>query len=261
MLEPRACRIVGSIGKDHFGQILLDKSEESHLLTNFQTNSSKPTGKCACLIHGQFRSLVAYLGAANDFSAEHIDTIKEEIADADLLYITGFFHSVSPESVKRILAYKTPKSKLIFNLSATFVPDTIKAIDFDLIMISCYVLIGNSDEFGHLSRRLGQENLALFNVELSAKYPECIVLVTQGSDPINLFQNGALTSIAVPQVPADLIVDTNGAGDAFAGGILASLEKHKSIEEAIRVGCVMAGIIIRQSGIKPPSPQELLNNY
>ena len=250
---------MGSIGTDSFGDILIEKSVQVGLLTSFQTTSSKATGKCACLIHGPFRSLVAYLDAADDFNPGHLDTVKNEIISANYLYITGFFYSVSPISVKRILGFG-PRGKIIFNLSATFVPDMIEEDDFDSIMRVSYILIGNSDEFDHLEKKLGftcEEAKSKFNFTdiLAEKYPTLTIIITQGSDPIILKSSGVTKEIPVP--PVEKVIDTNGAGDAFVGGILGGLERNFSLIDGIKIGCFLAGRVISQNGIHPPSRKDL----
>lgn len=229
-------------------------------MTSFQTTSTKPTGKCACLIHGQDRSLVAYLGAANDFNYKHLDTIKKEINEADYLYITGFFYSVSPESVKSVIKYMNQeRSRLIFNLSATFVPDMITEEDFDLIMKNCFILIGNSDEFLHLSNKLQEttEEFEDFSLKVSRKYPKLTIIITEGSQPIKLITRAEIKLIPVPPIPIELIIDTNGAGDAFVSGILASLQQGNPLTKSIELGTFMSSCVIKQSGISPPSIEEI----
>lgn len=44
----------------------------------------------------------------------------------------------------------------------------------------------------------------------------------------------------------DEIVDTNGAGDAFAGGFLGAYVAGKSIEEAVLVGHKLGGMCVKQ---------------
>lgn len=54
--------------------------------------------------------------------------------------------------------------------------------------------------------------------------------------------------IPVEKLPADKIVDTNGAGDAFVGGFLAQLVQEKSLETCVRCGIWAARQIIQRSG-------------
>lgn len=262
MLEEGSCKIVGCIGDDDFGKILQAKSKEAGLQTNFHVSCHKPSGRCACIIHGPHRSLVAFLDAANDFRPEHLDkTIEEEIIrSADILYITGFFYGVSCEAVRKILNLKSGAT-LVFNLSATFVCDLITSQDFDLIFGSINILIGNSDEFftlylKHLSTEINYstEEMARF---MSIKFPKLCVMITQGGDPIIIGKNGSVEKIPVPSIPSNLIVDTNGAGDAFVGGLLGSLERGLGMTLGIKVGCFLASRVIKHTGIKLPSKYEL----
>lgn len=260
-MKDHTCRIVGSIGNDLYGQILTEKATEVGLLTCFQESSPKTTGKCACLIHGPFRSLVAYLDAANDFSPEHLDTVSKEISEeADWIYITGFFYAVSPESTRRIINLKTRReqAKIVFNLSATFVCDLITEDDFNLIMDNSFILIGNCQEFKHLKQKLKRsgESDEEFGLEMIGKYPNLLVIITNGSDPILLI-SGSQGIRKHPVPPVHEIVDTNGAGDAFVGGLLGGLHSNFSIEESVEVACFMAAGVIKKRGIEPPTPQEL----
>jgi len=47
-----------------------------------------------------------------------------------------------------------------------------------------------------------------------------------------------------------LIVDTNGAGDAFVGGFLAALVNGKDTLEAVKDGNTLAACVVQNSGCK-----------
>ena len=256
-MPENSCRIVGSIGNDDYGRILTEKAAEVGLLTSFQRTSPKSTGKCACLIHGPFRSLVAYLDAANDFDPRHLETVS--VAEADWVYITGFFYAVSPESTRKVIntAKANNNCKIVFNLSATFACDLITKTDLDMILKDSFILIGNQEEFNHLKDKQNVMSIEEFALDIAAKYPSLLVIVTNGGDPILLItKSQGIRKYRVP--PVDEIVDTNGAGDAFVGGLLGRLDsKSCSIEEAIEVGCFMAASVIKKRGIEPPTADEL----
>merc|ERR1719410_1057745 len=48
-----------------------------------------------------------------------------------------------------------------------------------------------------------------------------LVIITQGSDPVVCVHEGKVLEFQAEKLPANRIVDTNGAGDAFVGGFLA----------------------------------------
>ncbi|CAB0017227.1 unnamed protein product [Nesidiocoris tenuis] len=59
---------------------------------------------------------------------------------------------------------------------------------------------------------------------------------------------GKTTEYPVDLVPADKVVDTNGAGDAFVGGFLGQLIKGESYDKCIKCALWTASQIIQRSG-------------
>jgi sugar/nucleoside kinase (ribokinase family) len=51
-----------------------------------------------------------------------------------------------------------------------------------------------------------------------------------------------------PAEPAGPIVDTTGAGDAFAAGVFAGLVRGADLPRALRMGSIVAGEIITRIG-------------
>jgi len=54
--------------------------------------------------------------------------------------------------------------------------------------------------------------------------------------------------IPVHALAEDDIVDTNGAGDAFAGGFMGALISGKTPEEAVEVGHKMGSMCVQLTG-------------
>lgn len=78
-------------------------------------------------------------------------------------------------------------------------------------------------------------------------------VITQGKEPTIVARNGAVELHEVPTVPAEEIVDTNGAGDAFVGGFLAAFIRGQNIEQCCKAGNFSAATIIRTSGTALPA--------
>lgn len=77
-----------------------------------------------------------------------------------------------------------------------------------------------------------------------------VVIFTQGAD------STILVSSAEPDLPkvypvnkVDNIVDTNGAGDAFAGGFLGAFVAGKGIDDCVEAGHKMGAMCVRQVSI------------
>jgi len=60
----------------------------------------------------------------------------------------------------------------------------------------------------------------------------------------------------VPKLASEKIVDTNGAGDMFAGGFLGALALGKDLDEAIEVGHRLGQMCCGQIGPKLVFPKE-----
>ncbi len=54
-------------------------------------------------------------------------------------------------------------------------------------------------------------------------------------------------------VDESLIIDTNGAGDSFAGGFLSRYIKDKPLDECMRAGHWAASVIIQKRGCQIPN--------
>ncbi|KAG6480502.1 hypothetical protein ZIOFF_064002 [Zingiber officinale] len=77
-------------------------------------------------------------------------------------------------------------------------------------------------------------------------------VITQGSDPVVVAEDGKVRLFPVILLPKEKLVDTNGAGDAFVGGFLSQLVQEKGIDDCVRAGCYAANVIIQRSGCTYP---------
>lgn len=79
-----------------------------------------------------------------------------------------------------------------------------------------------------------------------------VVVFTQGAHAVVVASEGVVTEYPVEPLAKELIVDTNGAGDAFVGGFIARLAEGKPIAECVRSGIYAARVIIQYSGCTFP---------
>ena len=79
-----------------------------------------------------------------------------------------------------------------------------------------------------------------------------MVVFTQGSKETVVAYQGAIQKFPVDPLPRELLVDTNGAGDAFVGGFLSQYINKKSLAECVHAGNYAARIIIQHSGCTFP---------
>jgi adenosine kinase len=91
------------------------------------------------------------------------------------------------------------------------------------------------------------------------------VVITCGPDPAFVCQYDHKKNIATfscayepNQVEEDNIVDTNGAGDAFAGGFLANYVRGASLDKCMKAGHWAAALIIQTRGCQIPDTCEFV---
>ena len=68
------------------------------------------------------------------------------------------------------------------------------------------------------------------------------LIIKQGEDGATFFDKD--TSFSIKAYPVSKVMDTTGAGDAFAGGILSSKMAGKNMEESMIAGATMASFCI-----------------
>eukprot|EP01010_Urceolus_cornutus_P005533 NODE_973_length_1197_cov_607.103659_g738_i0.p1 GENE.NODE_973_length_1197_cov_607.103659_g738_i0~~NODE_973_length_1197_cov_607.103659_g738_i0.p1 ORF type:complete len:354 (-),score=77.74 NODE_973_length_1197_cov_607.103659_g738_i0:66-1127(-) len=257
----------GAVGKDSFADILSTEAKKDGLDVHFYTEGGEPTGTCAVLVTkaGKARSLVANLAAANTYKNEHLQANWNLVEAARFFYITGFFHTVSPESIQAIGKHCSEAGKtLAMNLSAPFllqVPIFLERFQAALPFVDVY--FGNESEAATLSEVLNWGTTDLKEIALRlAQLPKKssrprTVVITQGSEPTYLVVADAeriwfsTECGVIPCNPEDLL-DTNGAGDAYVGGFLSGLVKGVSLQECMARANYAANIVVRRSGCTFP---------
>lgn len=212
------------------------------------------------LINGGERSLVANLAAANTFSISHLDNAesKEAIQNAQIFYISGFFLTVSVDSILHIANHAVENNKIFaMNLSAPFL---IQFFADQLAATLPYTdfVFGNESEAAAYGQAKGLgTDLQTIALKLSASTKASgtrprVVVFTQGSAGTIVASLGKVTVYPVDALPRELLVDTNGAGDAFVGGFLSQLVLDRPLADAVRAGHFAARTIIQRSGCTFP---------
>jgi len=121
-------------------------------------------------------------------------------------------------------------------------------------------VIGNEDEAAAFAKKaqwpegdLPGTALKLAAANAEHRTNSRTVIFTQGKEPTIIARDGVV--LLAPVVPLDKskIVDTNGAGDAFVGGLLAGLSLGKSIEKSVAAGQYAACEVIQQDGPTYPA--------
>lgn len=76
-----------------------------------------------------------------------------------------------------------------------------------------------------------------------------LVVVHAGSEPTRVLAGGAELTVAVRRTD---VVDTTGAGDAFAAGLLAGWHRGATVQEAVEQAHAAAAAVVTVPGAQPP---------
>ncbi|KAM0788945.1 hypothetical protein ACM66B_003020 [Microbotryomycetes sp. NB124-2] len=237
---------IGAVGKDDLADQLRAANDKEGVYSAYQVVEDKPTGACAVIITGANRSLCTELGAAESFSPLHLETpeVKKIIDNAKFFYLGGFFLTHGVESAKILAQHAADNNKTFsMNLSAPFIPQFFKD-QVDAVLPYCDILIGNESEAQAYadSHEWNTKDIAEIAKKLAAsekKGPKPrLVVITQGPEStiVASSETGDAKTYPVSKLPEDAVIDTNGAGDAFAGGFLGAYAHGKPLDEAIEVG-------------------------
>lgn len=270
MLPPNSTVYIGCIGKDKYGETLEKITSEAGVKAEYLYDDKTPTGRCGVVITGHNRSMCTDLAAANNYKVDHLkqEHIWKQVEAANVFYVGGFHLTVCVPAIKALAEEAAAKNKtFILNLSAPFISQFFKD-PLDEILPYVDILIGNETEAAAFAESHGIESKDVKKIaETIAKGPKKntkrsrTVVFTQGTDPtiaVSAKESGDVDVNEVPvhDIGAEKINDTNGAGDAFAGGFVAGIVQGKSLETAIDMGQWLAKLSIQELGPSYPQPKQ-----
>ncbi|KAL3929830.1 MAG: hypothetical protein SGARI_004644 [Bacillariaceae sp.] len=243
--QPKQTAYLGCTGNDDNAKKLEECASSDGVLVHYMKDEATPTGTCAALIKDGERALPSHL---------ETEKSKEIIASAKYYYIAGFFLTVSVESLVQVAEHALANKKTFcLNLSAPFIVDFF-GDQLATALPYADFLFGNEGEAAAFGKKhnLGDDlkEVALAAAAMpkkDASRPRTVVF-TQGSQSTIVACGGKVTEYAVTPLAKELLVDTNGAGDAFVGGFLSQLVNGKDMEACVKAGQWAATYIIQQSG-------------
>jgi len=264
--EPGQTAYMGCVGEDEYAKKMRDVCKVDGVDARYMVDKKTPTGTCAVAIKDSERSLIANLSAANNYKVDHLKE-KENMAvleGAKVVYSAGFFITVSPESI----ALASSKDSIYcLNLSAPFIMQVppFKACLVNTLPHVDY-LFGNESEAMTFAETEGWDttDIAFIATRLSL-IPSArqefgrrhrTVVITQGCEETIVARNGHVRRFPIIKLEREMLVDTNGAGDAYVGGFLAALVKGGDIGECCKAGAYAASVIVQHSGCTYPKAPE-----
>lgn len=239
-----ACYLSCRVANDRAGAQYAFNLQEAKVGNSYVNgiNIEGVSGKCLALITPDAeRSMLSYLGVSADFCKDDLDV--EKIKQAKILYIEGYLVA-SPVSMQAILyAQKIAKDysvKVAFSLSDVNMVKLFRE-QVDTVLENGVDILFSNDQEAEVY--IGKKSLAEKQQELlkTAK----TVVITHGKKGATVCTRDE--SITIPAIPVD-VVDTLGAGDAFAGGFLAAYVAGSNLKNCLQQASTVAGHIVSKDG-------------
>ena len=260
---------LGSIGDDElYGNIYMDLLMSENIIPIFEPIDDATTGLCIVACCDRNRAHITDLGASTDISKEFVERHWSEFKNVKLIY-TELFILRKQKEICFKLAELGLKDDCIygFNLPASFFLETL-AQDIKNICEYADIIFANAAEALCFLSVLNIKNNGsvldiaeklCINIPKKNKNKKRVVVVTAGPNPAACFEydhkNKKVTFcdvFHVKHVSVENIIDTNGAGDSFAGGFLSQYMKGRSLDKCMIAGHWAAAIIIQTRGCQIP---------
>ena len=241
--------LIGSVGADSFGEMLLIATENEHIDSRFvRKRTDTGTGVATIVVEPDGDNSIIVVPRANmALTTTDIDAAADCISDADVLLLQLETPIAASEHAAAIA--KAHGTTVILNPApAQPLPDSLLA--------SVDILTPNQSETELLSgMQVGNDEEARNAAEvLRAR----MVDTTTSAVVLTLGEQGALiltsrTSERIPALSVDA-VDTTGAGDAFCGALATALASGETLGEAIAFANAAGAVAVTVIGATPSMP-------
>ncbi len=247
LLGGKAC-YAGKIGNDEHGTLYADSLRAKDVAVSVKSGDGT-TGICLVLITPDAeRTLCTFLGICRELGPDDLDL--DALRSSSYLYVTGYLWDTDSQKAAVLRAMQEAKAagvKVALSLSDPFCVNRHRTDFLDIIAKYVDLLIGNHEEAQAL---MGTDNP---HDAIRATAPLCdLAVVTMGSQGALLRQGGRIVEAAAHKVRA---VDTTGAGDMYAAGLLYGLTHGLSLEKTGELASYVAAEVVAKLGPRLESLQ------
>jgi sugar/nucleoside kinase (ribokinase family) len=235
-------RTLGMVGRDAFGETVLDRLRAAGVDTSFIGRSEAPTSTTAGLIDSRGnRMFLQLLGSSAEMFAG--SPAFPDGAPQGMSH----YHMASPFGLPKLRARMREVLQAAEQAGLTTSLDTMWDVlgrwmeDLAPCLPHVGILFVNEDEARELT---GADTASGAARRLRAQGARDVV-VKLGSNGCAVFHGGESFHCPAFEIEA---VDSTGAGDCFAGGFLAALQRGLSYHEAARLACAAGALNVRVMG-------------
>lgn len=239
------------VSNDQFGQFFLRDLAENGVDTKLtmQTAPDGITGKCLVMVTSDAeRTMNTFLGITSDFSVSEID--EEAIKNSAYIYSEGYLvpsPSGRQAMLKGMEIARANNVKVALSFSD---PSMVKFFRNEMVEVvgdGVDLLFCNEEE-----AMLYTEKDNLLDAREELKKIAKRFVITLGKNGAIIFDGDTFVDIEPYQVEA---IDTNGAGDMFAGAFMFGITNGHTYAEAGKIASLASSKVVSQFGPRLNQPQ------
>ena len=232
------------VANDTFGDLYLEDMQEAGIDTNFdrQEREDGVTGKCLVMVTDDAeRTMNTYLGITQNLSTNEIDELA--IRNSQFVYIEGYLVTSdngfeAMHQTKKVAQESNVKTAL--TLSDPAIAEGFKGRFEDIIGASVDLLFCNEKEARIYT---GKEDLMEAREVLKKDAKRFVI--TQGANGAIIYDGDTFVDIEPYEVNA---VDSNGAGDMYAGAFLYGITNGMGFAGAGKLASLAGSKVVSQFG-------------
>ena len=238
---------IGKVADDQLGEVYAHdmRALGAHFSTPPLT-SGEATGRCLINVtpDGE-RTMATFLGAANLLGPGDVD--PKVIEASKITFLEGYLFT--PDEARKAFAKaaaiaRSSNRLIALTLSASFVVEMFRDVLIDFIQQQVDILFANEEEITGLFQTKDFDEA----VNLSRPHVK-IAALTCGALGSVVIAGGETHKVAAE--PIDKLVDTTGAGDAYAGGFLYGVARGRPYNVCGRLGSLASAEVISHYGARP----------
>jgi sugar/nucleoside kinase (ribokinase family) len=214
-----------------------------------RATSGPPTGRCLILVTPDAqRTMSTFLGASVRLGPADVD--RGLIARGKILYLEGYLFDPpdAQEAFRAAAAIAHAAGRRVaLTLSDPFCVERHRAAFLDLVQHHVDILFANEAEICALYQ------VHDFDAALPHVRGHCELAALTRSAKGSVLVQGDRVHV-VQAHPVDAVVDTTGAGDLYASGVLYGLAQGLDLPTCGRLGSLAAAEVIAHVGARPMVP-------
>ena len=232
----------GKVANDSDGKLFVSDLVQAGVAFSSASPAAGITGKCLVLVTDDAeRTMNTFLGASDDFSEAEVD--HNVLIDSEWLYIEGYLQTDDRRTAVVASAINLAKNsavKVAVSLSDPFVADLFRDNLKSIIGDGVDLVFCNKDEALAFTETNSLEAAA----EQLKTYARTFA-ITDGANGALIFDGQELFKATGVKATA---IDTNGAGDMFAGAFLYAITTGKNYQTAAKLANNAAAMVVERYG-------------